>query len=85
MENLQEDLTPKAVDNSANTTIDKKVYDDMEAAYKKQFEQLKAENERLTKQCNDYSTILTNLSMQKVEQKERNVNEIKKDLLGGIL
>lgn len=85
MEKLKEDLTPNAVDNSANTTIDKKVYDDMEAAYKKQLEQQKAENERLTKQCNDYSTILKNLSMQKVEQKERSVNEIKKDFIGGIL
>ena len=85
MEKLQEDLTPTAVDTSANTTIDKKVYDDMEAAYKKKIEQLEAENGRLTKQCNDYSTILTNLSMQKVEQKERNLNEIKKDMLGGIL
>lgn len=84
MENLKEDLTPPAVDNSANTTIDKKVYDDMEAAYKKKFEQLEAENKRLTKQCNDYSTILTNLSMQKVEQKERSLNEMKKDFLGGI-
>lgn len=81
-ENQDELITPA---EEQAETIAKKVYDDMEAAYKVKIDELEKQNKTLNKQVNDYSTILRNINVQQVNNApKQSCDDMVKSLIGGV-